>query len=426
MALEKHRKSANELNLEAQVSALYGMLETLAINVKMALPSASIPDFRSLNSSSYMFLGTLPPAYELDGNALLTGRGPRFIHKYNTALTDAARQVLLDTLPQLCTPQRTSGWYLSEYFSEYRMYDTYRRACRPEYQSMPQSMEWQRFLKTLCSDENLPMFTVEGGFDKVIEELPSLGGVFGASLEMFTIPAIVAMKDGEKIERLLFVPLSDIRTYLVFSFRTFNDNNRGMVTSLDEYRTVRWADHEHCWAVLRQAVCTTEQYYEALEKIALWIGMPAFKPADTSVLFQVFQDLPAKIAEVWLPQIPVKLPVPHPDGEYEKSFKGKALITVPNVGQLCIQVPDRASHYGDYQFYFTPLDEQLAEGQVPTFFKVAVDSPRWDMVVKPLIKEEKDVYNLPVPRRQWIRVTDVIAQFLAFESPSIEFIPDDH
>lgn len=423
MALEKHRKSANELDLEAKVNYLYGIVEHLSMNIRMALPSANIPDLRNMTPGDYMHLG-IPTIQPLDGAALLQGRGPRFVSKYNLATDDTERQRLLDSLPKLHGPQRDYNWDGGKYFDEYRLYRDYESQYVYDCYNNgnEQAQEWRRFTDNWSKHERtLVVDDLEG----LLKILPSTA-VMGLRFEMYTGPFLVDIGKDEKKETVILVPVPEELTYLAFQLRRYSGQHPR--TSLEGFFTLRYSTHELCWAHLQTMACSTEQYYKALEDIALWAGMPAYVAASQRALFQAFEALPTKINETWIPMIPEKVEVPATDpanGTYEKEFHGKMVITAPGIGRLTMHVPESGGYYDNFYFYFTPLDEELAEGQHPMYFKVAQDCNRWTKSAKPLISELKNIHQLPVPRRQWERITNLIYQFLAFESPSIEFLYGD-
>lgn len=390
MALEKHRKSSFELQMEAKVGNLTSALLMLTTTLSQALPT--IPNLDYITNNSF---GSCPDYFALNGEALLLGRGPRFISRYNLAESDEERQKLLDSLPKLEAPQLPSYLRLVDYFREYRLNLTK----YTDHNNRPSmAREWKDYYATL--EDSCEVF--EGTLEEYAETL-SVGSTPNDDAKC------VKFKIGGKEQKFLLLPMAGIQGYHVVEFVHMHGNGPTEMQP-HSYATIRWAPYENCWAMLNGLRCSDQDFATALERLALTLGFPAYVPVSPEEMKLSFDNLAEKINAAWLPMV-------------ETDFAGEMRITVQDLATLSIKVP-RKDHYSEYEFELIPHDsgDDLDEY---TKFKVAHDwRPSYSGEgVKSLIPEIRDLTYIRIPHRQWARLTGMLNAIVAHPVPELEFIP---
>lgn len=412
MALEKYRKSASEMDLESRVNQLYTMFSMMATSLKTALPT--VPGLGMFDSCNMGSIGYMP--FPLDGVALLSGRGPRFVAQYNLAASDAERQGLLDSLPRLGEPAKPFGHGFSDYFQEYRLQKLDLEWGR---NSAKMAEEWEQFYAQWGSD--LRSFTFDGTLEEYFSKFTPYtldpATVYKRKddhyitvsnrVSMGTEPIMLKLRIAEKVEHVILLPMPEIKGFLVVTACQAYHSNSRMVISPDCRMTVRWADHENCWAFLNGISCPTDVYARTLETFAQWLGYPPYVEPDYDRMFELFEQIVQRIIGTWDPIIP-------------EDFTGEMKIRLRDVLELEIRRPHSLS-YSHIHYKIRPLDQpdDLVEY---AGFRVAKDRRNWEGVTAMYSDVGKFKRELNIPHRQRERITHLLAEFLASESLEIDFV----
>lgn len=258
--------------------------------------------------------------------------------------------------------------------------------------------EWGRFVKGFPTDPRVQEF--EGTLEDYIEPLPPY-------VPAAEDPTLLRLVDKDKSRTVILLPVHEITGYLVIDLRTATHNDNQVHTTPTKGGTVRWSVHENCWVTLSDFNCSSKAFARVLERFALWLGYPPYVPCDNAVLFSLYERMAQKIQDVWLPTI-------------DKKFVGTVLITVPEVLELTITVPDR-SYYGRNEFRMRPLDDK--DDMWPFSTMRAAGDQSFGEVKSDFKDLEEFQRSCSIPHRQRARMRRVLERFLAVGTPTIEYQP---
>lgn len=349
MALERIRKSSFEIELEGRISHLYSMVDTLAMSIRAALPTAQIPDFRSWYPG-YVSQGIPQFHQPLNGGQILDGRGPRFCSKYNLARSDEERQALLDSLPKY-------GGLKIEWekrFKEYRTHLAPNGWSNGYYQ--PLAVEFQSFYKTLCDEERF--VEIKGTLENLVDLLPvSLN--FDDSVLM-PHGTFYRKIDGAE---LAFLEAPEIMGYVVVFFDHTN-TNCGYELRYCIKAIVRWSVHELCWVVAPADAIDGPSFNAVFQRWHDQMGFPPYEEITNEQLIVVAEHARQRAANEWLwmsSEEGDRVSINHKRLE-------KRTVTLDGVLQLEIIPP--AIYYNDWVFrcYFLDTEEDIASCSSFTLF----------------------------------------------------------
>ena len=292
-ARNHHRASAHELALEMKVNQLYQAVGTMALAVRAALPQSNIPD------PAMLFQGqgpTLSYYEQVSDQAMLAGRGPRFVALYNLAESDAERQALLDTIPSGENGLRSVGLnnnienLTADYpFEEYRNGRSANNGV-----AAPEFMAW--LSKARETGQFVP---IEGDDLRTLAEPASVSTPLGIHLFSYT-PAPTARRDSygramdplvHPAKEIVVVRVSDLAGYVIIDIDevNYNSNVKRWVPRYSKW--VVWCDVERKWCLTDGSFFPEKYLTNVAERFLKLVGMPKLDVPSTEEQIQAATDL---------------------------------------------------------------------------------------------------------------------------------------
>lgn len=402
MSLERIRKSSFEIELEGRINHLYGLLDTLGMSIRAALPSAQLPDFRSGYFVS--FSQGIPQFHQpLNGGQILDGRGPRFCSKYNLARSDEERQALLDSLPKY-------GGLKIEWkkrFEEYRTHLSPNGLSSHYYR--PLAVEFQSFYKTLCDEGRF--VEVRGSLENLVDLLP----VSLNSDDSVQMPHGTFYRKIDDV-KLAFLEAPEIMGYVVVSFDHVNASN-GYQLSYRTTAIVRWSVHELCWVTAPAEAIDGPSYNAVFQRWHDQMGFPPYEEITDEELIVVAEHARQRAVNEWLwmtgeegQRIPIN----------GKRLE-KRTITLDGILQLEIIPP--ASYFNDWMFrcYFLDTEEDISSGSSFALFTMERGGDITDAIRPFCYVDDRGQFCTSMSHhvRQRARITRLLNRFIHAPTESL-------
>lgn len=294
MSVEKHRMTALEITMLAHLQLLDERMRFMAMTLQQSLPTVNLHMFTGDSSAQFgngmgmhgNYLGygdpktklndLMPGHMPLNAPAIIEGRGPRFVAKYNLARTDEERLQLLATIPKFETGAHSiQRKYL---FEEWR---------RPYGGAMAKEGLAPEVMDYLRSEETVELTDIDNY--AALMSYMNLAQYPLNELDQVTLPDTIrrfktkiGSWQGKEETYVVLVPLmqSASNGYAVFRFSMTNGNGGQYWISALEC-TFRWSEHELCWTILSAQECISRKELTYAEnRLTTATGSPWFEEVE--------------------------------------------------------------------------------------------------------------------------------------------------
>lgn len=414
MTVEKHRMTALEMTMLAHIDQLDHKLTMFAQAVSMSMPTAPLSHFTSQNggyqygqqpgqNAPASITSLMPGHMPLSGLAVIAGRGPRFVAKYNLARTDAERQELLDSLPKLTSAYQLHNQSL---FREHR---------RPMGGANWADREAQEVRDYIDSVKDEPIFEIRNH-----QELMKQMGLTDYNWPLDENDRVnVGTTIGRHKTKIGQWHNSDVPTYVftvplkaknsagwaVYRISQTNSNNAVIWTSQID-GAIRWSEHELCWVYLESGESlTAKEVYESDLALAQLLRIPEWvSPIDAE-----WRELLERFFQTVFFPILIK---------YSNDKPRAITLAVPGV--LKFVAATSGSYWGSWEIrgYYDDANLNDIDGKQPSHFQLWHDfNPEND---KPANLQSGSATNVPPRHRAYLK--EKLEQFLQNEVPFVEVI----
>lgn len=306
MALQKVRKTAIEMQLEAQITQLFMLLDHLAIGIKAALPHSPVPDLRGMmnggNSYQPLYATSQPGMQSIDltGDAIIDGHGPRFVSMYNLARTDEERQALLDSLPQY---RSGADHYWEQLLQEYR---THEYPCGTDgggSTNRPLAKEFDLWLsKRRCEGPIInhegTLYTITSQFDYPV--------TVGDRVEIPNDILFVKTTGKEKVQapgEFVLLSCPETMSYVVLRVDLVNYSGQGIRLRVEVDSNIQWSAHELCWVHLNRERKDGPAFNSAIDRWLEEMGYPQLEPVSDEDMGDVALRAWERLKNDWIADI---------------------------------------------------------------------------------------------------------------------------